>query len=131
MQSGHVQASCNLIKFQDLPILWELQAENPSKLHSKEEQACESHYVKNTTRDNTNRYVVKLPFNDKKDFLGNSLNTALQRCYALERKFDMNPTFLFINPSTIFRMHPRLSAGRAYVITPKNFFFRESTITHS
>ena len=62
---GPMQASCNLIKFQDLPILWELEPESPSKVRSREEKACESHYVENTMRDDTNRYVVKLPFNDK------------------------------------------------------------------
>ena len=90
---GPMQASCNLIKFQDLPILWELEPENPSKVRSREEKACESHYVENTIRDDTNRYVVKLPFNDKKESLGDSRNTAFQRFYALERKFEKNPTF--------------------------------------
>ena len=81
------------MKFQDLPILWELGKENSSELRSKEEQACESHYATNTKRDETHRYVVKLPFNEKKDSLGDSRNTAFQRFYALERKFAKNPAF--------------------------------------
>ena len=88
-----MQASCSLINFQDLSILWELGPKNSSKLHSKEVKMCESHYTRNTTRDNTNRYVVKLPFNDKKNSLGDSRNKAFQRFYIPERKFEKNRSF--------------------------------------
>ncbi|XP_033228394.1 uncharacterized protein LOC117180153 [Belonocnema kinseyi] len=71
--------SCNLIKFQELPILWELEAENNVKLRSTEEEACESHYVNNIARDEMGRYISKLPCNKKKDSLGDSRNTAFQR----------------------------------------------------
>ena len=87
------QATCNLIKFKNLPILWELDSESTSKVRSKEEIACEEHYTANVEREKSGRYVVKLPFNEKKENLGNSKNTAFQRFYALERKFAHNPEF--------------------------------------
>ena len=85
------EVSCNLMNFQELPLLWELGPERSSKFHSKEEQDSEIHYVENTTRSDNGRYVVKLPFNDKKNFLGNSFNTAYQRFCSLERKFKADP----------------------------------------
>ena len=83
--------ACNLIKFQDISILWEIETDNNVKLRSKEEQACEIHYANNITRDDTGRYIAKLPFNEKKESLGDSRNSAFQRFYALERKFEKNP----------------------------------------
>ncbi|XP_033229595.1 uncharacterized protein LOC117181137 [Belonocnema kinseyi] len=55
--------TCNLIKFQELPILWELGADSSSSL----------------------------PFNEKRESLGNSKNTAFQRLHSLERKFEKDP----------------------------------------
>ena len=85
------RVSCNLIKFQDLPILWELGEESSSKLRSEEEKAVESHYIKTTKRFNTDRYEVELPFNQERDSLGDSRNTTFQSFYSLERKFAKNP----------------------------------------
>jgi hypothetical protein len=86
------QSTCNLIKFQELPILWELGDNHTSNTRSKEELACEEHYKHNVQRDDSGRYCVSLPFNNLKDSLGNSRNTALQRFHALERKLERDPS---------------------------------------
>ena len=65
-----LSTTCNLIKFQELPILWELGSDFPSNVRSEEELACEEHYKTNVQRDESGRYCVKLPFNSRKDFLG-------------------------------------------------------------
>ena len=84
------EISCNLIKFHDLPLLWELGEGASTKPRSDEEKAAESHYVETTTRDESGRYIVRLPFNSKKETLGDSRNTAFQRFYALEKRFAKN-----------------------------------------
>ena len=86
---GTREFSCNLIKYHELPLLWKLGPENTSKFRSKEEQDCEIHYIDNTKRNETGRYVVKLPFNNKKNSLGDSHNAAFQRFLALEKKFKI------------------------------------------
>ena len=84
-----IQSICNFVKNQDLPILWELDAVQTVSTFSQEEQACENQdHIK---RDESGRYVVKLPFTEKTKQLGDSRNTGLQRFYALERKFEKNP----------------------------------------
>ena len=84
------KVSCNIIKFNELPILWELNEESCKKLRSEEEKAAESHYIKTIKRLESGRYEVELPFNDILKSLGDSRNTAFQRFYALERKFAKN-----------------------------------------
>lgn len=74
-----------------MPILWELGHESESKHYSVEEQAAEKHYRENVCRDDAGKYMVKLPFNEKKELLGNPKNTAYQRFYALEKRFSKNP----------------------------------------
>lgn len=86
------QTSCNFIEHGSFPLLWEMGQENSSnKFLSKQKQECEKHFVQNTVRKETGKYAVNLPFNDKKHLLGNSRNTALQRLYSMERRFDREP----------------------------------------
>lgn len=85
------KVSCNLIKFQDLPILWELGKDTKKKILSDSEQAAEQFYTQTTKRLHSGKYEVELPFNDKKNLLGNSRDAAFQRFYAMERKFAKNP----------------------------------------
>lgn len=64
-------------------------------LHQKhmslEGQACEEHFVNHTTRDPTGRFIVKIPFNEKKHDLGESFNVAERRLYSLEKKLSRDP----------------------------------------
>ncbi|XP_076383502.1 uncharacterized protein LOC143260793 [Megalopta genalis] len=45
-------------------------------------------------RDVHGRYIVRLPFNDRKNFIGESRGLALKRFYSLERKFCKDPDLL-------------------------------------
>ncbi|XP_033218131.1 uncharacterized protein LOC117173600 [Belonocnema kinseyi] len=60
----------------------------PSK--SRDDMSCEQHYIDNTRRDDAGRYIVRLPFRDKKFQLGESRNQSLKSFYALEKKFESN-----------------------------------------
>ncbi|XP_076388980.1 uncharacterized protein LOC143264668 [Megachile rotundata] len=76
----------------DLQRFWELE-EGPRTRHfSAEEQDCEQHFVNHVTRDITGRYIVALPFNEKKQQIGESRSRAMNRFISLERRFkrDLN-----------------------------------------
>ncbi|XP_071056865.1 uncharacterized protein, partial [Onthophagus taurus] len=73
---------------QQLQQFWELEKfENTRKL-TKEEQFCEQHYLDTTIRNKNGRFVVKIPFKDSLDKLGNSYNMTLNRFTNLERKLN-------------------------------------------
>lgn len=55
------------------------------------QRSCEKHFSQTYFRDPSERYVVKLPFNDKRHELGDSYQTALKRLYSLERRLEQNP----------------------------------------
>ena len=57
---------------------------------TKEEEAVERHFVETTTRDETGRFVVRLPRHPQDFQLGNSYTTAEQRFQQLERKLKGN-----------------------------------------
>lgn len=76
---------------------WELEMP-PSKnerLLSQEEQACEEFFRKTIRRDNSGRYVVKLPFKyeDPKCKYGNSFQISQRRFNSLEKRLINNPEF--------------------------------------
>ncbi|XP_043259316.1 uncharacterized protein LOC122401314 [Colletes gigas] len=80
--------SCHLITSLDnqLTRFWEVE-EVPHKKHrSLEETKCETLYMETTKRDRDGRYIVQLPFNDKRNNIGQSYGTALNRFYSIERK---------------------------------------------
>ncbi|XP_076383739.1 uncharacterized protein LOC143260985 [Megalopta genalis] len=77
-----------------LTKFWEIEEIAERKNLSSEEQACENHFVENTVRDVHGRYIVRLPFNDRKNFIGESRGLALKRFYSLERKFCKDPDLL-------------------------------------
>lgn len=85
-----VQESINktLLKF------WELE-EYPAEgtvTISAEEQQCENHFVNTMSRDESGRFVVRLPFRDNKNNLGESREIAMRRLSYL-RKFKTNQDF--------------------------------------
>ncbi|XP_015432787.1 PREDICTED: uncharacterized protein LOC107188906, partial [Dufourea novaeangliae] len=73
---------------------WEIEELPTKQFFSPEELECENHFKENTCRDSNGRYIVRLPFNDKKDLLGESKTMALKRFYSLERKLHQNPELL-------------------------------------
>ena len=74
-----------------LERFWEIELVPSSKHLSKEEKDCEDHFKLHKTRSKTGRYIVSLPFNEKKKDIGDSYQTALRRFHALESKFAKHP----------------------------------------
>ena len=73
---------------------WEIEEINIPKPLNPEDQACEDHYTSTTTRDETGRYIVSLPFkNHCSPNLGSTREVALQRYHQLEKRFKRNPEF--------------------------------------
>ncbi|XP_043263949.1 uncharacterized protein LOC122404115 [Colletes gigas] len=75
----------------DLQRFWELEEVSETRHLSFEEQQCEQHFRDHVTRDNTGRFIVALPFNEKKTQLGESRSRALNRLLSLERRFRRDP----------------------------------------
>lgn len=62
-----------------LKDFWEMDDVSSTRVWSKEEQACEEHFVKNVKRDINNKYVVALPLNGKEINLGRTMQSVLNR----------------------------------------------------
>ncbi|XP_017763965.1 PREDICTED: uncharacterized protein LOC108553536 [Eufriesea mexicana] len=75
----------------DLQRFWELEEVSKTRHFSSEEQESEHHYRDHVRRDKNGRYIVALPFNEKKTQLGESRSRALNRLLSLERKFQRDP----------------------------------------
>lgn len=67
--------------------LWEIEEINKEPPLTDEEKFCEEHYEENVQRDDSGRYVVKLPFRSETSDLGESSHAAIVRLKAMERKF--------------------------------------------
>lgn len=79
-----------------LKRFWELESEQYSteKKHlTEEEQECEKFYAKTIERDESGRYVVRLPFRttDPQSKYGNSQHIARKRFLLLEKRLQKNP----------------------------------------
>ncbi|XP_063972052.1 uncharacterized protein LOC135159920 [Diachasmimorpha longicaudata] len=57
---------------------------------SETEAACQAHFQQHVSRNTEGRYVVTLPFNEKKDQIGTSFLQAKRRLLSLEKKFQWN-----------------------------------------
>lgn len=80
---------CHLHNLQtDINKFWEIEEINIKRHLSKDELACEEHYKNNVTRNPDGRYVVALPFNDKKQQLGASRAMALKRLLSQEKRLQ-------------------------------------------
>ncbi|XP_065095607.1 uncharacterized protein LOC135717444 [Ochlerotatus camptorhynchus] len=72
---------------QTLTKFWELEACGDASSLTAEEHAVETHFERTVSRDDDGRYTVRLPFNNKKDQLGDSHETAHRRFKKLLRTF--------------------------------------------
>ncbi|XP_045461801.1 uncharacterized protein LOC123671941 [Harmonia axyridis] len=84
---------CNLSSNQDgqdiLEQFWHIEdVEIPSV---RKESECERIFRETLNTDESGRYVVQLPMVNSGLRLGNSLDTAISRYYALERKLNSDP----------------------------------------
>jgi len=78
-----------------LKQFWEIEeALKPVVQLSPEEQYCEQFFASTHQRDDTGRYIVRLPFCEQKPELGDSYSTAHSCLMHLERRFQRNPVLL-------------------------------------
>ncbi|XP_054717352.1 uncharacterized protein LOC129226746 [Uloborus diversus] len=74
-----------------LQKFWELESIPQKEKLSIQDANCEKFYSETTTRDDTGRYEVKLPFKEEPS-LGNSRDQAIARFLPLEKKLIQNPS---------------------------------------
>ncbi|UYV63695.1 hypothetical protein LAZ67_2005337 [Cordylochernes scorpioides] len=67
---------------------WELESIHLEEIPTKEEKDCESHYLKNVVRDESGRYIVRLPFKESAEKLGQSKSIAIRRFLNLEKGLE-------------------------------------------
>lgn len=72
---------------------WSQEEPPVSSIKTHEEILCDKHFVENHTRDDSGRYIVRLPFKDSNTVLGESKTAAKLRLFAMERKFSTNTHF--------------------------------------
>lgn len=72
---------------------WQIEevGDNKRLLLSKNEKYCEDYFKRTTERDETGRFIVKIPFKESVSKLGNSKDMAIKRFYSLERRLVQNP----------------------------------------
>lgn len=70
-----------------LTQFWEIEEIPECSIKSLEDEKCEKHFDETHCRDEEGRFVVRLPFNEKKLSLGESKSTALKRFHNLESQF--------------------------------------------
>ncbi|XP_038106683.1 uncharacterized protein LOC119766295 [Culex quinquefasciatus] len=99
---GETVLQTNLVSFtvqldvnidQTLRKFWETEEVPAVKILTADEKSAVDIFNMTTRRNDEGRFVVRLPFDDSKPALGDSLGAALRRLHAMERKFLSNPPF--------------------------------------
>ncbi|XP_062542316.1 uncharacterized protein LOC134210285 [Armigeres subalbatus] len=71
-----------------LQRFWEIENFDDGKALTPDEQLCEDHFQTTVARDETGRYVVRLPLKEEKvSMLGDSYTSALRRFQHMEKRF--------------------------------------------
>ena len=76
---------------QQIEKFWTLEECVARSIYSVEQQECEEYFIKTIKRDESGKFIVNIPFNSKKERLGDSRRIALKRFYSLERQLALNP----------------------------------------
>ncbi|CAH1381979.1 unnamed protein product, partial [Tenebrio molitor] len=85
--------TCNLISKSETSLekqvakFWENENVEPELFETDETRKCENHFLRNTFRSESGRFVVKLPFKDTIN-LGESRTLALKRFLSQEGRFE-------------------------------------------
>lgn len=67
---------------------WMIEEVAEASPHTTEEQQIETHFADTHRRDESGRFVVRLPFRESRIELGNNRALALKRFYMLEKRFE-------------------------------------------
>ncbi|XP_065088590.1 uncharacterized protein LOC135710068 [Ochlerotatus camptorhynchus] len=72
---------------------WEQEEVPKPQQLTPSEQAAAEFFQSTLSRDDSGRFIVRLPFDDSKPALGESLTAAIKRLRSMEKRFDRNPEF--------------------------------------
>ncbi|XP_053699438.1 uncharacterized protein LOC128746414 [Sabethes cyaneus] len=90
-----------------LRMFWEDQELRNSQPLTEEEKRVINHFESTFTRTEEGRFIVKLPLDDSKQKLGESLIAAVKRLRAMERRFPNDENFM-VRYTTFMREYIRL-----------------------
>lgn len=74
----------------DLRKFWEIEEVNVASSLTRAEEKCELYFDETHSRDDSGRYVVRIPFDDSVGALGNSRNSAVKRLIQVEKRLCQN-----------------------------------------
>lgn len=87
-RSNH-NARCHMLKLDEqLEKFWKSEELPMTQMRSADEIECENHFKKTTTRAPDGRYIVRLPFREPAQALGDSRSMAVRRLHALEKRLN-------------------------------------------
>ncbi|KAJ8966337.1 hypothetical protein NQ314_003605, partial [Rhamnusium bicolor] len=94
MEVANSQTFCSIIKpslEQILHKFWEIEEIPAPPVLNQEDAECENIFITTTTREETGRFTVALPFKEYPPVLGDSFALACKRYHYLENKFKNDP----------------------------------------
>lgn len=119
-----------------LQRFWDLERINESPMLTPDEQRCEDHFRRTVSRDQTGRYVVRLPLReDRLPFLGDSYQQAQRRFLTTERRFQADPNFRdayfqFMDEyARLGHMEPSRPTGNLQFYLPHHAIYRPDSST--
>jgi hypothetical protein len=130
--------ACSKSEEHEISKMWELDDMGINKRPSKEELNCERHFVENTYRKKNGQYVVRLPFKNSDDVLGESSKAAVSRFKNIEKRLDSDKNlkdsyFKFMSEYKDLKHMSKVDKpkpGEAYFLLPHHPVFKnESTTT--
>ncbi|XP_062557867.1 uncharacterized protein LOC134222720 [Armigeres subalbatus] len=83
-------ASINTIE-KMMQQFWNMEEVPDVSPFSPEQLSCEAHFMSTYERNETGRFVVRLPFKDNVELLDNCRSLALKRFLMLEKRLERNP----------------------------------------
>ncbi|GFX65898.1 DUF1758 domain-containing protein [Trichonephila clavipes] len=90
---------------------------------SREEKLCEEHFTRTYNRDETGRFIVKMPMSKDPSCLGDSKQTALQMGHMEEVEDEDSAIVYYLPHHGVYRHESK--------ITPSRVVFNASSITTS
>jgi hypothetical protein len=92
LQSNSVRVHVSTVDISSqLTQFWELEEVGDFRMPTNDEQQCETHFMKNHSRDLTGRFTVRLPFKQDDNILGASRDMCVKRLQAVERRLEKDP----------------------------------------
>ncbi|XP_046590191.1 uncharacterized protein LOC124293393 isoform X2 [Neodiprion lecontei] len=86
------RTSCQLTELKEtIEKFWLLDDANAGQRKLSENTSCETHFIRNVTREPSGRYVVRLPFRSADRDLGDSRSMALRRFAGLQKRLNADP----------------------------------------